>query len=73
LAGREFYTAFVMATPVIRIETWSGHARGVDGSFDKFAPSATGKRGTAAVAAMFLKEIEEWRLKLARNHQVVVC
>ena len=37
------------------------------GSFDKFAEAARGKRGTSEVDAEFLKEIEEWRLKLARN------
>ncbi|MGB4259039.1 MAG: N-6 DNA methylase [Phycisphaerae bacterium] len=37
------------------------------GSFDKFAESARGKRGTAEVDAAFLKEIEGWREQLARN------
>ncbi|MGO8703977.1 MAG: Eco57I restriction-modification methylase domain-containing protein [Candidatus Brocadiia bacterium] len=37
------------------------------GSFDKFAESARGKRGTSEVDAEFLKEIEQWREKLARN------
>jgi len=37
------------------------------GSFDKFAQSAKGKRGTATVDALFLKEIEDWRLHIARN------
>lgn len=37
------------------------------GSFDKFAVSAKGKRGTAAVDDEFLATIEEWRADLARN------
>ena len=39
----------------------------LNGSFDKFAESARGKRGTAEVDAAFLTEIEKWREKLARN------
>ncbi len=37
------------------------------GSFDKYAESARGKRGTATVDAAFLEEIEGWRDQLARN------
>ena len=37
------------------------------GSFDKFAESKKGKRGTAEVDDAFLKEIENWRAILARN------
>ncbi|MDT8391632.1 MAG: Eco57I restriction-modification methylase domain-containing protein [Lentisphaeria bacterium] len=37
------------------------------GSFDKFADSAKGKRGTAEVDDEFLKEIESWREILAKN------
>jgi hypothetical protein len=37
------------------------------GSFDKFAEATRGKRGTSEVDAEFLKEIEKWREKLARN------
>ncbi len=37
------------------------------GSFDRFADEKKGKRGTAAVDAEFLKEIERWRDLLARN------
>lgn len=37
------------------------------GAFDKFAESTQGKRGTAAVDAAFLAEIEAWRDTLARN------
>ncbi|MDO8586336.1 MAG: N-6 DNA methylase [Armatimonadota bacterium] len=37
------------------------------GSFDKYAASATDKRGTAEVDGEFLKEIESWRLELARS------
>jgi predicted type IV restriction endonuclease len=37
------------------------------GSFDRFAEDSRGKRGTAAVDAEFLKEIEKWRDKLARD------
>jgi len=36
------------------------------GSFDRFAESTKGKKGTAEVDAAFLKEIEEWRSLLAR-------
>ena len=37
------------------------------GSFDKFAESSKGKRGTAEVDVAFLSEIEQWRDWLARN------
>jgi len=37
------------------------------GSFDKYAESNKGKRGTAEVDDAFLKEIENWREILARN------
>ncbi len=37
------------------------------GSFDRYAESAKGKRGTAEVDGEFLKEIERWRDLLARN------
>lgn len=37
------------------------------GSFDKYAESNKGKRGTAEVDDAFLKEIEKWREVLARN------
>lgn len=37
------------------------------GSFDRYAESSRGKKGTAAVDAAFLKEIEDWRDALARN------
>ena len=37
------------------------------GSFDKFADSNKAKRGTAAVDAAFLDEIEKWRDQLAKN------
>ncbi len=37
------------------------------GSFDKYAESTKGKRGTAGVDNAFLQEIERWRDLLARN------
>ncbi len=37
------------------------------GSFDKYAESYKGKKGTAEVDDAFLKEIESWRDMLARN------
>lgn len=37
------------------------------GSFDKYAESNKGKKGTAAVDDAFLKEIENWRELLAKN------
>ncbi len=37
------------------------------GSFDKYAETAKGKRGTGAVDDTFLAEIERWRDLLARN------
>jgi len=37
------------------------------GSFDKYADTAKGKRGTGAVDDTFLAEIERWRDLLARN------
>jgi len=37
------------------------------GSFDKFAETSKGKRGTTQVDDAFLSEIEKWREQLARN------
>lgn len=37
------------------------------GSFDKYADSTKGKRGTATVDGAFLAEIEGWRAELAKN------
>ena len=37
------------------------------GSFDRYAQSTKGKRGTAEVDSEFLKEIERWRELLAKN------
>ncbi len=37
------------------------------GSFDKFAESSKGKRGTTEVDAAFLADIEGWRASLARS------
>lgn len=37
------------------------------GSFDRFAESSKGKKGTTEVDDAFLKDIEEWRTLLARN------
>jgi type I restriction-modification system DNA methylase subunit/predicted type IV restriction endonuclease len=37
------------------------------GSFERYAKSKTGRRGTAEVGDAFLKEIEGWRDVLARN------
>ncbi|MBF0389117.1 MAG: Eco57I restriction-modification methylase domain-containing protein [Desulfamplus sp.] len=37
------------------------------GSFDKYAQSSKGKKGTSEVDASFLQEIERWRDALARN------
>lgn len=37
------------------------------GSFDRYADSTKSKRGTSEVDTEFLKEIEDWRLNLARN------
>jgi len=39
----------------------------LQGSFDKYAETARGKRGTSQVDVEFLKEIEGWRELLARN------
>ncbi len=39
----------------------------LQGSFDKFIESSKKKRGTQEVDNVFLKEIEGWREKLARN------
>ena len=38
-----------------------------NGSFDRYAEGSKGKRGTTEVDEEFLKEIEEWRILLARN------
>src|ERR1700733_1079510 len=37
------------------------------GSFDKYATSTKGKKGTAQVDDAFLDEIEDWRLQLAKD------
>ncbi|NQE54854.1 hypothetical protein C5S29_14815 [ANME-1 cluster archaeon GoMg3.2] len=37
------------------------------GSFDRYAQSTKGKKGTATVDSEFLKEIESWREMLAKN------
>jgi len=37
------------------------------GSFDQFAKESKGKKGTTTVDKEFLKEIESWRLDLAKN------
>jgi very-short-patch-repair endonuclease/type I restriction-modification system DNA methylase subunit len=37
------------------------------GSFDKFARDSKGKKGTSTVDREFLKEIESWRMELAKN------
>jgi hypothetical protein len=37
------------------------------GSFDRFADTSKGKKGTTEVDDAFLKDIEEWRTLLARN------
>lgn len=37
------------------------------GSFDRYAETTRGKKGTAEVDIAFLKEIESWRDELARN------
>jgi Eco57I restriction-modification methylase/TaqI-like C-terminal specificity domain/Type I restriction enzyme R protein N terminus (HSDR_N) len=39
----------------------------LQGSFDRYAGTTKGKKGTAEVDAAFLKEIEEWRSNLART------
>ncbi|MDD1686831.1 N-6 DNA methylase [Methanoregula sp.] len=38
-----------------------------NGSFDEFAKTTKGKKGTASVDEAFLNEIEEWRKSLAQN------
>jgi len=54
-------------------ERWSeiasvfGKEAVLQGSFDRYAESTKGKRGTAEVDAAFLKEIEEWRSVLAHT------
>jgi len=49
-----------MASILSRDAVWKG-------SFDRYAESEKGKRGTAEVDQQFLKQIEEWRAVLARN------
>ena len=39
------------------------------GSFDRYAESTKGKKGTAEVDSEFLKEIESWRELLAKKHR----
>jgi len=67
-AARIFYCTFREYT-----EQWAWIAQRfsreavLKGSFDRFAESARGKKGTAEVDAAFLETIEGWRLELARN------
>jgi hypothetical protein len=48
------------------IEKIFGRESILKGSFDKFAATTKGKRGTGTVDVEFLKEIESWRNMLAR-------
>ncbi|HZY41300.1 MAG TPA: restriction endonuclease subunit R, partial [Anaerolineae bacterium] len=50
-------------------EVWAVFSREAvyAGSFDQYAQTSKGKRGTTPVDAEFLKEIEGWREVLARN------
>jgi len=50
-------------------EIWDVFSRSAvrSGSFDRFASSERGKRGTSLIDVEFLKEIEGWRDELARN------
>ncbi len=50
-----------------RIEKIFSREAILKGSFDQFAESSKGKRGTAEVDNAFLLEIERWRELLARN------
>ena len=43
------------------------HEAVLKGSFDRYAESTLGKRGTTEVDSSFLKEIEGWRETLAKN------
>lgn len=47
-------------------ETFS-HEAVLKGSFDKYAETGKGKRGTTEVDDVFLEEIERWRESLAKN------
>lgn len=55
------------------IDKWDGIASifsqeaVLNGSFDKFADSSKGKKGTTTVDEAFLEEIEKWRKELAKN------
>lgn len=49
------------------IETVFSREAVLKGSFDKYAETTLGKRGTSEVDSEFLKEIENWREILARN------
>jgi len=49
------------------IETIFSHDAVWKGSFDKYAVDTTRRRGTTEVDDEFLKDIEEWRKKLALN------
>ena len=50
-------------------EIWDRFSRDAvwSGSFDDFSGSKRGKRGSTEVDTEFLKEIEKWRVDLARN------
>jgi len=66
--GRTHYFAYEEYADRFR-EIWERFSREAvwGGSFDRFAQSDKGKRGTGEVDAEFLKEIEGWRDVLARN------
>jgi len=67
-AGRISYLTFEEYPDRWR-ELWDVFSYGAvrSGSFDQYAQTAKGKRGTSEVDAEFLKEIERWRDVLARN------
>jgi hypothetical protein len=66
--GRIFYCTFrEMAEKWDWIYSIFSRDAILKGSFDKFAESTRGKRGTSEVDEAFLEEIEGWRKRLAEN------
>ena len=45
----------------------------LEGAFDKYELSVKGKRGTETVDEAFLKELDSWRLQLAKNISLRNC
>jgi len=65
--GRILYLTYEELLPRLE-EVWGIFSKEAvhKGSFDRYAEDARGKRGTSEVDAEFLKEIEGWRVEIAK-------